>query len=116
MMSTLKGSCLCGAVRYELDKPNIPDGSCSCQACREANVIALIGNIGVPQSRFRWTAGESGLSAYEIALGVCRRFCGSCSSPLVEELVASRRVAVRTASLDRANDQTAEKCIFDRMT
>ncbi len=114
-MFTLKGSCLCGAVRYELDQPDVADGSCGCPVCREANVMAFIGNVGIARSQFRWTAGEAGLSAYDIAPGLRRRFCATCSSPLVEELLALRRVVVRVASLDRDIEEADQECILHRM-
>ncbi len=115
MMPTLKGSCLCGAVRYELDQPEAPDGSCGCLVCREANVLAFIGNVGIARSQFRWTAGEVGLSTYDIAPGIRRRLCATCSSPLVDELLASRLVAVRVATLDRGIEEADQECILHRM-
>ena len=114
MTPTLKGSCLCGAVRYELDAPEVPDGSCRCPVCREANVLAFIGNEGVARSHFRWTAGEAGLSAFDIAPGVRSRFCATCSSRLVEELLVSRRIAVRVATLDREFDEPDQECMLYR--
>src|SRR5260221_1081092 len=115
MMPTLKGSCLCGAVRYELDQPEAPDGSCGCLVCREANVLAFIGNVGIARSQFRWTAGEVGLSTYDIAPGIRRRLCATCSSLLVDDLLASRLVAVRVATLDRGIEEADQECILHRM-
>ena len=98
----LKGSCLCGVVRYELDEPGIPTGHCDCPACREANTAAMI--RGVARNCFHWTAGEASLSMYEILPGRLRRFCSTCGCHVVDELPAFSNVVVVLTTLGRGPD------------
>ena len=104
----LKGMCLCGAVRYELNEPRVPTGHCDCPACRDANKAALIASSGVARDCFRWTAGEASLSMYEISPGRLRRFCSSCGSHVVDEVPAFSKVVVMLATLDRGPDSDSE--------
>ena len=41
------GSCLCGAVRYEIDGLDMPVGHCHCTTCRKAHASAFTTTAGV---------------------------------------------------------------------
>jgi hypothetical protein len=94
------GSCLCGAVRYQLDPPQLPFGHCQCAICFKANLTAFVSTVGLKRSRFRWTAGASKLSAYEESSGKRRRFCSTCGSHLIDEKWDPPRVIVQLPTLD----------------
>ena len=53
----LRGSCLCGAVRYEADQLDMPVVHCHCSTCRKAHASAFTTTAGVMRALFRWTAG-----------------------------------------------------------
>jgi Glutathione-dependent formaldehyde-activating enzyme len=58
-MSTepLSGSCLCGAVRYEVGKPYLRFAHCYCGRCRKATGSSHATNLYVEPPQFSWTAG-----------------------------------------------------------
>ena len=62
---TLKGSCLCGAVRYEIDRLDTPIGYCHCTTCRKAHAAPYAPTARVARNGFRLVAGEEKLSAFE---------------------------------------------------
>jgi ADP-ribosyl-[dinitrogen reductase] hydrolase len=96
----LKGSCLCGAVRYEVDRLDMPIVHCHCLTCRKAHAAAYASTAGVMRDHFRWLAGEEKLAAYESSPGKLRHFCSVCGTHLAAERPAEPRVIVRVATLD----------------
>ena len=96
----LRGSCLCGAMRYEVDQLDMPVAHCHCATCRKAHAAACASTAGVMREHFRWTAGEEKLSAYESPPGKLRRFCSVCGTHLLVERPAQPHVVLRVATLD----------------
>jgi hypothetical protein len=80
--TTHRGSCLCGAIRYEIDGEIGPINYCHCRRCRKATGSAF--NVGspVPASQFRLVAGEADLGRYAHTSGLERTFCTKCGSPI----------------------------------
>jgi hypothetical protein len=50
---SLKGSGLCGAVRYEVDQLDMLIGHCHCTTCRKAQAAAYASTAGVMREHFR---------------------------------------------------------------
>ncbi len=96
---TVKGSCLCGAVRYEISGSLIALGHCHCSICRKSHGAAFATWAGVRPEEFRWTAGEDTVTAYESSPGKLRMFCRQCGAPLVSS-ESGRVTEVVMASLD----------------
>ena len=48
----LKGSCLCGGIRYEIDADLGPVTNCHCSQCRKAAGAAFASNASVPAVSF----------------------------------------------------------------
>jgi hypothetical protein len=78
----VKGSCLCGAVAYEVSGDLEFVGHCHCSMCRKAHGAAFATWGMVPPGRFRWVAGESLVQHYPSSPGRTRCFCRVCGSPL----------------------------------
>jgi ADP-ribosyl-[dinitrogen reductase] hydrolase len=97
---SLSGSCLCGAVRYEVDQLDMPIGHCHCRTCRKAHASAYVTTAGVLRDHFRWTVGEKKLRSYESSPGKLRHFCSECGSHMVAERPAQPHVILRVATLD----------------
>lgn len=96
----MKGSCLCGAVEYELDQLDMPIMNCHCNTCRKAHAAPFAPTAGVMRDHFRWIKGKEKLSEYESSPGKLRYFCSICGSQLMAERPAQPHVIVRVATLD----------------
>jgi hypothetical protein len=75
-ISTLLGSCHCGAVRFQvLADPREPASRCNCSVCTK---VAMTGRIVKP-SDFTLLAGEESLGSYEWGAKISTRFfCRHC--------------------------------------
>lgn len=97
---SLRGSCLCGTVRYEVERLASPISHCHCATCRKAHAAAFATTARVLRDQFRWTAGEHLLRAFESSAGKLRRFCSICGSHLIAERPAQPHVILRVPTLD----------------
>lgn len=77
------GSCLCGAIRYEV-RGEIGDVvQCHCQRCRKANGTAFATNAPIKKSDFQLVQGEQFLKSYQSTATTQRCFCSECGSPIM---------------------------------
>ena len=76
------GSCLCGAISYEISTDPVLTLHCHCSVCRRAHAAAFATYAYLPRESFRWTTGEEVLRRYESSPGIERLFCSRCGSPL----------------------------------
>ena len=101
-MPSLRGTCLCGSVRYSSDAQPKMTAICHCRSCQKAGgggysvIVAVptdsITLEGVPRSYA--TVGTSGQP-------VTRRFCSDCGSPLFTEAAAFAGLSfIKGGSLD----------------
>ena len=79
----VSGSCLCGAVRFEIRLPTQWVAHCHCSMCRRAHGAGYVTWVGVDADRFGILAGEAGLRRYGSSPSAVRSFCGTCGSPLL---------------------------------
>ena len=108
----MHGSCLCGAVRYEIDGLSGPINHCSCQTCRKAHAAAFTSTAAVDRAHFRWLTGLGELSSFESSPGKLRHFCSICGSHLVAERAVQPHVILRVATLDDDPGQKPELAIW----
>lgn len=81
----LKGSCLCGAVQYEITGPLSQAVYCHCHICQKAQGSAFRARASVNAADFRWTAGELYVRYFRSSPSTRRAFCGTCGSPLISK-------------------------------
>ena len=80
---SVKGSCLCGGVRYEVEEGGFGRVvNCHCSMCRKATGAAFRTRASVRPAAFHWLAGEDLISRYESSPGETRTFCGVCGATL----------------------------------
>ena len=103
---TVRGSCLCGAVAYEIEKLDSPIEHCSCRFCRKAHAAAFNTAASVRREHFRWLKGVDRLSAYESSPGKRRHFCSTCGTQLIAERAGLDAIVLRVATLDDDPGQT----------
>lgn len=77
-----KGSCLCGAVRYEITATIKRITHCHCSMCRKAHGAAFGSYVTVPLSKFRFIEGEHSVASYSSSPMVTRTFCKRCGASL----------------------------------
>lgn len=99
-MEKVRGSCLCGSVRYEAEGPLGPVGHCHCMTCRKAHSAAFATVARVSRAGFTWTDGERLLSAYESSPGKDRFFCSGCGSQLVAAWRDEDELILRVGCID----------------
>ncbi len=97
----LRGSCLCGAVRYEIEGALGPIVCCHCSMCRKAQGSAFATNAPVEAARFRLVEGRESLREYRSSPEKVRAFCSRCGSPIFSRHDARPEVVrVRIGTLD----------------
>jgi hypothetical protein len=88
----LRGSCLCGQVRYEVSGKLCDPLNCHCSMCRKAQGAAFRSRARVQSRDFRWTSGEHLLTFFESSPGNHRGFCRVCGSPILSKFDADGSV------------------------
>ena len=80
----VRGSCLCGATRYESRGALLRVRYCHCSRCRRARAAAHATNLFVSIDGFRYVAGEENLDSYKVpdARFFMQVFCRTCGSPM----------------------------------
>ncbi|MEY9105255.1 hypothetical protein ABH999_001451 [Bradyrhizobium yuanmingense] len=76
----IRGSCLCGAVRFEIEKVRALT-HCHCVNCRKLSGAAFATYAHVDVDRFRFVAGEDMTASYESSPGSIRYRCRTCGCP-----------------------------------
>jgi hypothetical protein len=99
---TLRGSCLCKEVRYELRPPFLRFAHCYCSRCRKATGGVRATNIAVPIDQFRWTAGEELISRYDLpeARSFATAICTRCGCPVPHATRNGEQAIVPAGTLD----------------
>jgi hypothetical protein len=64
----LKGSCLCGAVKYEVTGTPTAFDLCHCSRCRESSGSAFIAELAFEAAEFEWVSGRSLIKTYQAAV------------------------------------------------
>jgi len=75
-MTTHKGGCHCGRVRFEVDAPAAINATeCNCSICRKSGFVHMF----VSADAFRLLQGEDELNTYTFNTGVAKHyFCRHC--------------------------------------
>ena len=114
-MAALRGSCLCGGVRFELSEAPETLRYCHCQNCKK-----LSGGIGtvngrVPSSAIRIVEGEELLQTFEPPGGTAKTFCLACGSNLFGGgWPDSETCSIRATAIDDPFDARPSAHIFVR--
>jgi hypothetical protein len=83
----IRGSCLCGGVRFEMTRAVGPFELCHCGRCRKASGSAFAATVGVRRDDFRITSGRELIHSYEAPIretapGYRTYFCRCCGCPV----------------------------------
>jgi hypothetical protein len=102
-MSTLNGSCLCGAIRYSVSQPIAELRQCHCTNCQKASGAAGSVNAMIPSAAFKLVQGKPKRYSAVADSGrlLHRFFCGECGSPLYSQRDATpENMALRAGTLE----------------
>ena len=119
-----KGSCLCGAVQFEITGVIKNIVHCHCSQCRKAQGSAYATNGIVNAPDFKFQSGEDKLTGYESTPGQTKYFCKICGSPILSkseikpEQVRIRLGTVTSEIVERpmAHIFTTSKANWDEIT
>jgi hypothetical protein len=110
----IRGSCLCGAVSYELTGAPVWAHNCHCQRCRKIRGSAFASNLFVPLDAIRYTRGEDLLESFKLpeAERFTHVFCKACGSSLPFLNTDRGVVVVPMGSLDDDPEHPPQAHIF----
>ena len=77
------GSCLCGAVRYEIAGDVRNTTHCHCSMCRKSHGAAFATYAEIESRDIRFLQGEELISWYQSSEDARRSFCSRCGSNLL---------------------------------
>jgi hypothetical protein len=80
-----RGSCLCGALRYEITAEIDGVWMCHCSNCRKASGSTGNAILVVPRDGFRWLSGEDHTVTYALRPTYSITRCRTCGTPLPAE-------------------------------
>jgi len=81
-MSTIKGQCYCGKVKFEFDPPIKFMAHDHCSICRKVSGSPFTTWVGTFDDKFRILSGADNLSAFKTTPEATREFCKTCGSHL----------------------------------
>ena len=76
------GSCLCGAVTFEVRGDLGEIGHCHCDMCQKAHGAAYGTYVNVSLDDLKFTSGTDAIGRYQSSPTVVRTFCRHCGSTL----------------------------------
>ena len=101
---TLKGSCLCGAVKYEVAGDLQHFYHCHCSRCRKSSGTGHASNLRMSNAKLTFTSGEALLKRFKVpdSERFTRQFCNICGSPVARFVKEINAVVIPAGSLDDA--------------
>ncbi|WP_082521556.1 MULTISPECIES: GFA family protein [unclassified Sphingopyxis] len=83
MVTAIRGSCLCGEIRFEISGNIGPVGQCHCSKCRKVSGTDGNAVFYASAAGFRWLAGEDLIERFALpdGEGWASHFCRQCGSP-----------------------------------
>ena len=98
----LKGSCLCGTVKYEVTGAAKRFYHCHCSRCRKATGTGHASNIFFQPAAVKWLTGQEHIRTFKVpeAKRFTNQFCGICGARLPRQLQGTDTVVVPAGSLD----------------
>lgn len=101
-LPTLRGSCLCGAVQYEISGEPTKFYHCHCQRCRKATGTGHASNLLVKPGSIKWLKGEELIKGYKVpeAIRFTNRFCSVCGGRVPRYVKETDFIVIPAGSLD----------------
>jgi hypothetical protein len=95
------GSCLCGAVRFEIDGDFERFYLCHCEYCRKDTGSAHAANLFSATAVLKWISGEHQVTRFTLpSTRHSRSFCSTCGSGLPHAQIDGKLLVVPAGSLN----------------
>jgi hypothetical protein len=113
----IRGSCLCGGVKFEITRAVGPFELCHCSRCRKASGSAFVAGIGVNREDFRLVQGGELIETFEAPVRESpppyrAHFCRRCGSPVPNPFDDSPWLEVPAGLLDDDPEMRPGRHIF----
>lgn len=105
-----RGSCLCGAVSFEVSCELTPPDACHCSQCRKISGHYWA-STDVPRGAVS-IEGEQQVRWYQSSEKVRRGFCQSCGSPLFWDVEGRANLAISMGAFENPTGTRLAKHIF----
>ena len=113
MTQKLQGSCLCGAVAYEVKNAFDQLFMCSCDQCRQITGSAFASNLFGATDGFHWMSGEAEIASYKMpGRDISKSFCRICGSGVPWPSGDKSKMVVPAGSLKGEPKVTQKTRIF----
>jgi len=101
-VSTLKGSCLCGAVTYAVTGEAKRFYHCHCSRCRKATGTGHASNLFLQPGELVWLSGADQIRAFKVpeAQRFTNSFCAICGGRVPRQPAGTDIVIIPAGSLD----------------
>ncbi len=111
---SVEGSCLCGSVRFEIKPPSTGFRYCHCTRCQKASGAAHAANLFLPESQFKWLAGEALVKRFDLpgAKRFAVSFCTQCGTRVPHKITTTENMLIPAGVLDAKPDLSPECNIF----
>jgi hypothetical protein len=96
----IRGSCLCGAVAFEIHGKASPIQTCHCSRCRKTTGSAFSAAAMCASNNFVWVNGQGNISVFALPSGFLHAFCKSCGSPVPAPGIAEKLKPFPAGCLD----------------
>lgn len=107
------GSCLCGAVVFEITGEIKNIIYCHCSKCRKAQGSAFATNGNLDKKHFNIIRGKEKLTEYKVSQDENKFFCKKCGSPIMSENnLTPSFVRVRLGTIEGEIKERPEAHIF----
>jgi hypothetical protein len=110
----LRGSCLCGAVKYEVTGEPTRFFHCHCSRCRKATGTGHASNVFLQPASLKWLCGEEQLRSFKVpeAKRFTNAFCAMCGGRMPRQVKDTDAVIVPAGSLDEEAPLKPQARIF----
>lgn len=110
-IASLRGSCHCGRIVFELDAPIASVVECNCSICRRRGALW----IGATEAQLRIVSGESELTLYRFGTETAKHyFCKHCGiHPFARPRIAPTHWAVNARCIDALDVRALPVVPFD---
>ena len=113
MTNMIKGSCLCGAVTFEVEDSFETYNLCHCEQCQKLSGSAHASNLFTKPDKINWLTGQEKIKQYDVPGREMRTvFCSDCGCSLPHVTHTSGYLVVPAGSLDAQPTFKPEQVIF----